>query len=133
LAAFHCEPVVQLQPKRPPGRVDRKAGAYATEILRMRAEGYTYAAILEALEDVGITTTETSLRREVRRPQKHSRVKDVFHPRAPDPLPRPTVTSDAGACGPQPATAAGPRGRRVAEAFFEAHPSNPLFRPEEPS
>jgi hypothetical protein len=133
LAAFHREPVVQLQPKRPPGRVDRKAGAYATEILRMRAEGYTYAAILEALEDVGITTTEASLRREVRRPRKHPSLEEAFHPNVTDAVLRPTEGPDAGARGSGPAIAAGPRGRRVAEAFFEAHPSNPLFRPEEPS
>ncbi len=125
---------MQLQPKRPPGRVDRKAGAYATEILRMRAEGYTYAAILEALEDVGITTTEASLRREVRRPQKQARLKDAHpsHPCAPDPSPRATEKA-AAAPRPTPATLAEPRGRRVAEAFFESHPSNPLFRPQEPS
>ena len=45
---------MQLQPKRPPGRADRKAGAYASEIVRLRAEGYTYEAIREALVEVGI-------------------------------------------------------------------------------
>lgn len=100
----------------------------------MRAEGYTYAAILEALEDVGITTTEASLRREVRRPQKQARLKDAHpsHPCAPDPSPRATEKA-AAAPRPTPATLAEPRGRRVAEAFFESHPSNPLFRPQEPS
>ncbi|MBL0726099.1 hypothetical protein [Piscinibacter sp. HJYY11] len=124
---------MQLQPKRPPGRVDRKAGAYAAEILRMRAEGYTYAAILEALQDVGITTTEASLRREVRRPQKRPSLEEAFHQNGPDVVPRPTERPDAGVRGPGPAIAAGPRGRRVAEAFFAAHPSNPLFRSEEAS
>lgn len=124
---------MQLQPKRPPGRVDRKAGAYATEILRMRSEGYTYAAILEALEDVGITTTEASLRREVRRPQKHLSLARALHPHEAGAVPQPTETPDADTRVPPPEIAAGHRGRRVAEAFFEAHPSNPLFRPEEPS
>ena len=100
----------------------------------MRAEGYTYAAILEALEDVGITTTEASLRREVRRPEKHQGRKGAIpsHRREPDSLPRATETA-AAALGPTPATLAEPRGRRVAEAFFKSHPSNPLFRPQEPS
>ena len=35
-----CGAIVQLQPKRPPGRADRKAAAYTSEILRLRAEGY---------------------------------------------------------------------------------------------
>ncbi len=32
---------MQLQPRRQPGRTDRKAAAYASEILRLRAEGYS--------------------------------------------------------------------------------------------
>lgn len=126
---------MQLQPKRPPGRADRKAAAYATEILRLRAEGYTYEAIREALVDVGIELSESALRREVRR--RHQRgvraEPDVRPPsqppsQAPDvlarPVPQPVAT------GPPPSTSA--TGREIAEAFFTAHPSNPLFPSQEP-
>ena len=98
---------MQLQPKRPPGRADRKAAAYATEILRLRAEGYTYEAIREALVDVGIELSESALRREVRR--RHQRgvraEPDVRPPsQAPDvlalPVPQPVAT------GPPPSTSA---------------------------
>ena len=52
---------MQLQPKRPPGRADRKAAAYASEIVRLRGEGYTYEAIREALAEVGIELSECAL------------------------------------------------------------------------
>ena len=32
---------MKLHPKRPPGRVDRKAAAYATDIAELRGAGYT--------------------------------------------------------------------------------------------
>jgi len=39
---------VELQPKRPPGRADRKAARFAAEIAQLRNAGYTYASIQEA-------------------------------------------------------------------------------------
>ncbi|RYG36833.1 MAG: hypothetical protein EON93_04530, partial [Burkholderiales bacterium] len=60
---------MHLQPRRPPGRVDRKAAAYADEIVRLRGDGYTYEAIREALADVGVYLSTSALRREVRRPR----------------------------------------------------------------
>jgi hypothetical protein len=124
---------VQLQPKRPPGRADRKAGAYASEIVRLRAEGYTYETIREALVEVGIELSESALRREVRRHQQRI-VRAAPDARPPSqalhasslPLPVP----QALASGPQPSSVTG---REIAEAFFNAHPSNPLFPTKESS
>jgi hypothetical protein len=123
---------VQLQPKRPPGRADRKAAAYACEILRLRAEGYTYQTIREALADVGIELSESALRREVRR--QHQRVVlPVPGTRPPSPVsdapPLPVPQAQAAAPPPSPGTS----GREIAEAFFKAHPSNPLFPARESS
>jgi hypothetical protein len=113
---------VQLQPRRPPGRIDRKAAAYASEICRLRGEGYTYEAIREAMADVGIELSTSALRREVRRfvalpaatlapPPTVVRVA----PRPPhEPPPAPTVDP------------AGLSSRDLADAFFEANPSNAL-------
>jgi len=56
-----------LQPKLPPGRCDRKAGAYHSEILRLRAEGYTFEAIRVALLDVGVVVGRTTIKREANR------------------------------------------------------------------
>ena len=123
---------MQLTPKRPPGRADRKAAAYAVEIVRLRAEGYTYEAIREALAEVGITLSECALRREVRRHEKRTvgAVQDVQQtPRAPAgvslSVARPLAT------GPPPSKNA--TGREIAEAFFNANPSNPLLSAKESS
>lgn len=123
---------MQLQPKRPPGRADRKAAAYASEILRLRAEGYTYETIREALADVGIELSESALRREVRRPQQRV-ARTVSGVRPPSPAPdAPSLPApQAVAAGPPPSI--GATGREIAEAFFKAHPSNPLFSTQETS
>ena len=120
----HCGAIVQLQPKRPPGRIDRKAAAYASEILRLRAEGYTYEAIREALAGVGIELSESALRREVRRQQQRG-VSVAPGGRLPSSMPdapSPSVPLDTG-----PLLSTGSTGREIAEAFFKTHPSNPLF------
>lgn len=127
---------MQLQPRRPPGRVDRKAAAYAAEIVRLRAEGYTYEAIREALAEVGIELSECALRREVRRHERrHVGAPSAVRP-ASQPPAAPSLSvarrSPAGlATGPPPSTNA--TGREIAEAFFSAHPSNPLLPAKESS
>jgi hypothetical protein len=123
---------VQLQPKRPPGRADRKAGAYASEILRLRAEGYTYEAIREALAEVGIALSECALRREVRRHEKRTaRAAPDVRPTSPAPAAPPRSVSRPLTTGPPPSKSA--TGREIAEAFFNAHPSNPLLSAKETS
>lgn len=120
-----------LQPKRPPGRIDRKAGAFASEIVELRRAGYTYDAIREALADVGIELSTTTLRREVRR------LRSAVKPTVPRTAAIPPVT--AIVAQPQapppisPTRHPGPKGRDVAEAFFEANPSNHLLRTQERS
>lgn len=117
---------MQLQPRRERGRSDRKAAAYASEILRLRREGYTFEAIREALIDIGVELSEATLRREVRRRQQ---------PAVPSGSTVSLASPVSGlATAPQPATPAaspafvGASGREIAEAFFSANPSNPLLR-----
>ena len=116
---------MQLQPRRQPGRTDRKAAAYASEIVQLRTDGYTYEAIREALSDVGIELSTSALRREVRRrlqqtartgPNARSALRASTAPAPPTTLPS------------KAPPAAGPSSREIAEAFFIAHPSNPLLR-----
>lgn len=120
---------MQLLPRRPPGRADRKAAAYAAEIRRLRAAGYTYEAIREALADVGVELSETALRREMRRRQPGDGVQpglpapSTTKPRTGTQAPLPTPAS-----APAPPSTAGAAGREIAAAFFEANPSNPLLR-----
>lgn len=123
---------MQLQPKRPPGRADRKAGAYASEIVRLRAEGYTYEAIREALAEVGIDLSECALRREVRRHEKQTaRAAPDVRPPSPAPAAQPLPVARTVATGSPPSTNA--TGREIAEAFFNANPSNPLLPAKETS
>jgi hypothetical protein len=122
------KPAVELQPKRPPGRADRKAAAYAVEIVRLRAAGYTFEAIREALADVGIELSTSALRREVRRLRGRSQM----FLSGPPSVPRPTA-ADAVSIPPagSPSARHRPRGHDLAEAFFNANPGNPLVQPKE--
>lgn len=118
---------MELQPKRQPGRTDRKAALYASEIGRLRSAGYTYEAIREALADVGIELSTSALRREVRRLRVRSNgVLSMQQParRVPADAAPPTSVAQA----PLPPAPTGFSSRDIAEAFFNAHPSNPLLR-----
>ena len=125
---------MELQPKRPPGRADRKAAAYAVKIVLLRRAGFTYEAIREAFADIGIELSTSALRREVRR--LHNRPTAVV-PVSPS-IPRPAASNGAGTPPSAPSAPAsisagptGSRGHDIAEAFFNAHPSNPLLRTKE--
>lgn len=59
---------MQLKPKLPPGRSDRKALRYGYEVRRLRAEGHSLASIREALLDVGVSVSLSTVRREAIRP-----------------------------------------------------------------
>lgn len=123
---------MRLQPKRPPGRADRKAAAYAAEIVRLRAEGYTYEAIREALGEVGITLSECALRREVRRHEKRTVGPASDAPPTPQLPPGPRLSVERPlTTGPPPSKDA--TGREIAAAFFDANPSNPLLPTKEKS
>lgn len=122
---------MHLEPKRPPGRIDRKAADYAAEIVRLRAAGYTYEAIREALVDVGIELSQSALRREVRRWQRDRTAAPGARAVSAVPQPQPWSAATAQATGP-PRLPSG-SGHDIAAAFFEANLSNPLFRSQETS
>lgn len=127
---------MKLHPKRPPGRVDRKAAAYAADIAELRGAGYTYAAIREALLDVGVAASTSALRREMQR----LRTRDFSSALHLAPGPPQHACSEASAPHghrppahdpPAPESPARLRGRDVAEAFFSTHLSNPLLKSQE--
>ena len=130
----HGDVILELHPRRPPGRIDRKAAVYASEIARLRSDGYTYEAIREALADVGVELSTSALRREVRRLRKHHVGTPLVPQWVPQSLPRTPANSMSTApltpVVPRPAPA-GSSGHDIAEAFFSAHPSNPLLRTQE--
>lgn len=121
---------MQLQPRRQPGRADRKAAAYAQEIARLRRAGYTYEAIREALAEVGIQLSTSALRREVRRLLTQT----THVPLGPPPAaPLAATPAPPSSSVPSPGTvpAVVSSSREHAEAFFKAHPGNPLLRTRE--
>jgi len=58
---------VRLNPKLPPGRVNRKARAFEPEIARLRSQGYTCEAIRAALADIGVNVSLSTVQREAAR------------------------------------------------------------------
>lgn len=60
----------RLTPLQPPGRKTRKARAYSSEILRLRALGYSCDAIRGALADAGVKVSLSTVWREAKRPPK---------------------------------------------------------------
>jgi hypothetical protein len=100
--------------------------------VRLRAEGYTYEAIREALGEVGITLSECALRREVRRHEKRTvgLASDVHPTPQLPPGPRLSVERPL-TTGPLLSKDA--TGREIAAAFFDANPSNPLLATKEKS
>lgn len=122
-----------LAPKLPPGRANRKALQFAVDIHRLRNAGYTFSAIRCALLDAGISVSLSTIKREAAR-------------RGACAVPAPPVivaqypmsatasrAASPDALSARPLLAPGASGREIAEAFFNAHPSNPLFPTQESS
>ena len=55
---------MDLTPQLPPGRANRKALAFAADIHRLRAAGYSFEAIRVALLEAGVKVSRTTVKRE---------------------------------------------------------------------
>lgn len=116
-----------LVPKLPPGRANRKALQFSNDIHRLRNDGYTFSAIRMALLDAGISVSLSTVKREAaRRATFAMRQQQAFttEPPAPTRAARAPNVDAPSARVPIPQATTG---REIAEAFFAAHPSNPLF------
>ena len=89
-----------LIPKRPPGRLNRKALEFATDIGRLHALGYSCEAIRQALVDAGLNVSRSTVTREVvkqvkRRPAGQTVAGDLAPSvdKPPPPEPKPTALS----------------------------------------
>lgn len=119
-----------LEPKLPPGRANRKALRFSVDIRRLRNAGYTFTAIRMALLDAGVEVSLTTIKREAaRRGFDATVVRRIGDEQQV--LSAPVAT--AGAPAKSSTCARGASGRDIAEAFFNAHPSNPLFPTKESS
>jgi hypothetical protein len=125
-------PAMGLLPRRPPGHGNRKALAFASDILRLRGEGHSLEAIREALEDAGVVVSISTVHREVARgstPPAHATPPAAPVIRRLDPSStasrgRATAPSSAGSVSvPLP-------GRGMAEEFMRGRITNPLLRKE---
>lgn len=106
---------IKLTPRRPPGHASRKARGYAPELRRLRDEGFTFAAIREALEDAGIHVSERTVRRECARA-----CAPVPTLTAKTPLPPPSIdpSADMSVAVAPPGI---PRGKGIAAEFMQTH------------
>jgi hypothetical protein len=123
---------MNLTPKLPPGRANRKALAFGPEIHRLRAAGYTFEAIRQALLEAGIEVSLTTVKREAaRRPAT-----PVPQPRAPKHPPPPSPAAFQAPSGmsvaPQSFVGDARTGKEIAEAFMKSRITNPLLLQRNP-
>ena len=118
---------MRLNPKHPPGRVNRKARAFEPEIARLRSEGYTCEAIRAALADIGVAVSLSTVQREAGRRSKQ-RVATAAGEASL------VLATDVPATSASPAPAsyslAGDRrtGKEIAADFVGKRHTNPLLR-----
>jgi hypothetical protein len=117
---------VRLTPKSPPGRSNRKALAFETEIARLHAQGYSREAIRQALADAGLTVSRSTVTREVAKVKNGKQ--DYRTPESAS-----SIVSDGSASVPAAAPASAVvadsrSGKEIAAAWFRDHYTNPLVR-----
>src|SRR5678816_3511886 len=105
---------MKLEPKRPPGRPNRKALFFEAEIARLRAEGYPCEAIWKALLDAGLALSLSAVKREVARLGKRTGAARRSAPATAFTPPQ-ASTSQTSAVSPS-SRSASPSGKDVADA-----------------
>ena len=117
---------MKLEPKRLPGRPNRKALAFEAEIARLRSEGYPCEAIWKGLLDAGLALSLSAVKREVARLGKRAGVARQ------SPLATAFTPLHASAFETPVSSPASPTsslsGKDVAAAWMKTHITNPLVR-----
>jgi hypothetical protein len=123
---------MRLVPTQSPGRGTRKARDFGSEIVELRAQGYTLDAIRAALANAGIHVTISTVWREANRakapPPGKAGAQSSFAS-----APR-MLTADQQSCVATAAPIAGPvhagrpDGKKQAELFMSTQITNPLIR-----
>ena len=124
---------MKLAPTHPPGRSTRKARAFEAEIGQLRAQGYTFEAIREALAEVGVHVSKSTVQREVARyaqaePAGAADGVATVGDGLPAPPPAQTVIEPIAAPASRPSRTELRSGRDIAEAFVRERITNPLIR-----
>jgi hypothetical protein len=113
---------MKLNPKNPPGRTNRKALAFAVEIARLNKDGYSGEAIREALADVGVIVSKSTVQREVARLSRQALPAAQRDSAVPSPASLPQ-TAAPHRLADEPRS-----GRDIAEGFVKGRITNPLIR-----
>jgi hypothetical protein len=112
---------MKLNPKNPPGRANRKALAFAIEIARLHKDGYSSEAIREALADVGVIVSKSTVQREVARLTRQALPAAQCDPAVPSPTSLAQTATHRLADEPR-------SGKDIAEGFVKGRITNPLIR-----
>jgi hypothetical protein len=123
---------MSLQTRRPPGHGKRKALSYAADIVSLRGQGHSYAAIREALEDAGVLVSISTVRREVLKGTlATAALKPAVEAQAAQ-LGLATRSKAVSALtGPHPAPSTTPLpGKAIAEEFMRGRSTNTLYLKE---
>ncbi len=123
---------MSLQTRRPPGHGKRKALTYAADIVSLRAQGHTFSAIREALQDAGVLVSISTVRREVLKGVSTTAVPKLAAVPSGPPV---GLTNRGKAVSPVTAPDAAPAatplpGKAIAEEFMRGRPTNTLFLKE---
>ena len=118
---------MRLNPKHPPGRINRKVRAFEPEIARLRSEGYTCEAIRAALVDIGVIVSLSTVQREAARCSKGRPSLVVKQAAAV------STSNELATVAPRThvlsVLVGDPRtGHEIADAFVSKRPTNPLLR-----
>lgn len=118
---------MNLTPKLPPGRPNRKALAFSAEIHRLRTAGYSFEAIRIALLEAGLKVGLTTVKREAARGLVAARAALQGSVVRPSVVSTPAVAGDVVKA---PSSFAGDSrsGKEIAEAFMHRRVSNPLIQ-----
>jgi hypothetical protein len=123
---------MDLIPKLPPGRANRKALVFTAEIQRLRAAGYSFEAIRVALLDAGLKVSLTTVKREAARKRSPSPAvrreqaappASTATPAKPSPVPVGRIANSANPFDGDPRSS-----KEIAEAFMKGRNTNPLLQ-----
>ena len=127
---------MDLTPKLPPGRANRKALAFAAEIHRLRSAGYSFEAIRLVLREAGVEVSRTTVKREAakrpaiapaarqRQAPQPSSPQSASAPAVPPPLQVPAETSPVRGSYVGDSRS----GKEIVDAFMQGRISNPLMQ-----
>ena len=127
---------MRLVPTQSPGRGTRKARDFGTEIVLLRAQGYTLDAIRDALAKAGVHVTRSTVWREANRASLPHPVKPIAQPAATSvpPLAQSLAPPALAASGASDTVQNAPgrrNGKEVAADFMRGQITNPLIRSKE--